>query len=79
MQDADISFSEVTTYTTLLNARVQNPEPQGLLFFSPSGVESYLQNNRMERVGVFVLAIQPHRPFVCTQTKSLSPQKQKFI
>jgi uroporphyrinogen-III synthase len=26
-------------------SRVQTPEPQGLLFYSPSGVESYLQTN----------------------------------
>ena len=45
MQKAGISFAEVTAYHTHLVPRVQTPEPQGLLFYSPSGVESYLQKN----------------------------------
>ena len=45
MQKAGISFAEVTAYHTHLVSRVQTPEPQGLLFYSPSGVESYLQKN----------------------------------
>ena len=45
MQKAGIYYTEVTAYHTHLVSRVQTPEPQGLLFYSPSGVESYLQNN----------------------------------
>ena len=45
MQEAGISYAEVTAYHTHLVSRVQTPEPQGLLFYSPSGVESYLQTN----------------------------------
>ena len=45
MQQARISYAEVTAYQTHLVSRVQRPEPQGLLFYSPSGVESYLQSN----------------------------------
>tara|TARA_B100000123_G_C25704800_1_gene417034 strand:+ start:353 stop:1015 length:663 start_codon:yes stop_codon:yes gene_type:complete len=45
MQQAGISYTEVTAYHTHLVSRVQTPEPQGLLFYSPSGVESYLQTN----------------------------------
>jgi uroporphyrinogen-III synthase len=45
MQKAGISYAEVTAYHTHLVSRVQTPEPQGLLFYSPSGVESYLQTN----------------------------------
>jgi uroporphyrinogen-III synthase len=45
MQQAGISYAEVTAYQTHLVSRVQTPEPQGLLFYSPSGVESYLQSN----------------------------------
>jgi len=76
MQDADISFSEVTTYTTLLNARVQNPEPQGLLFFSPSGVESYLQNNRIGASWCFCIgnttasAVRMHTDKITVPTKT---------
>ena len=45
MQKTGISYTEVTAYHTHLVSRVQTPEPQGLLFYSPSGVESYLQTN----------------------------------
>ena len=45
MQKAGISYAELTAYHTHLVSRVQTPEPQGLLFYSPSGVESYLQTN----------------------------------
>ena len=45
MQKVGISYDEVTAYHTHLVSRVQTPEPQGLLFYSPSGVESYLQTN----------------------------------
>ena len=45
MQKAGISYAEVTAYHTHMVSRVQTPEPQGLLFYSPSGVESYLQTN----------------------------------
>ena len=45
MQAAGISYAEVTAYHTHLVSRSQYPEPQGLLFYSPSGVESYLQDN----------------------------------
>ena len=45
MQKTGISYDEVTAYHTHLVSRVQTPEPQGLLFYSPSGVESYLQTN----------------------------------
>ena len=45
MQKARISYAELTAYHTHLVSRVQTPEPQGLLFYSPSGVESYLQTN----------------------------------
>ena len=45
MQKTGISYTEVTAYNTHLVSRVQTPEPQGLLFYSPSGVESYLQTN----------------------------------
>jgi uroporphyrinogen-III synthase len=45
MQKTGISYTEVTAYHTHLVYRVQTPEPQGLLFYSPSEVESYLQTN----------------------------------
>ncbi|MEE3019865.1 MAG: uroporphyrinogen-III synthase, partial [Bacteroidota bacterium] len=43
LQAASILYDEVTAYHTHLVSRVQSPEPHGVLFYSPSGVESYLQ------------------------------------
>ncbi len=75
-QEAEIPCSEVTTSTTLLNARVQKPAPQGLLFFSPSGVESYLQNNRIGASWCFCIgnttasAVRMHTDKITVPTKT---------
>jgi uroporphyrinogen-III synthase len=45
MQAENIKYCETIVYQTHLVPRKQNPEPTGVLFFSPSGVESYLSNN----------------------------------
>ena len=45
MQQAGISYDEVTATYRIWCLCKQTPEPQGLLFYSPSGVESYLQTN----------------------------------
>lgn len=47
MQAASIMYDEVIAYHTHLFPRLQKPEPQGVLFYSPSGVESYLQKNQI--------------------------------
>lgn len=40
-----IIFTEITAYQTKLDPIAINAEPNGILFFSPSAVESYLVNN----------------------------------
>lgn len=47
MQAASILYDEVTAYKTHLVSRTQTTEPQGVLFYSPSGVESYLLDNQI--------------------------------
>ncbi len=55
MQAASIMYDEVTAYHTHLFPRLQYPEPQGVLFYSPSGVESYLQKNQIGRSWCFCI------------------------
>lgn len=47
MQAEKIKYCETIVYKTQLVPRKQNPEPTAVLFFSPSGVESYLSNNNI--------------------------------
>jgi len=45
---ANISFEEIEVYETILAPKKINPEVNAVLFFSPSGVESYLKENKIE-------------------------------
>jgi len=45
---ANINWEEVQVYETLLTPHKIAFEPNGVLFFSPSGAESYMQENRIE-------------------------------
>ncbi len=43
-----IKLDEIEVYETILTSHKVDFQPEGILFFSPSGVESYLQENRIE-------------------------------
>jgi len=45
MQLAGIQYDEIEVYETILTPNTINTKPSGILFFSPSGVESYLTSN----------------------------------
>jgi len=45
---AEIQLDEVMVYETLLTTHKINFTPDGILFFSPLGAESYMQENRIE-------------------------------
>lgn len=45
---ANISFEEIEVYETILAPKKISSEVNGILFFSPSGVESYLKENEIE-------------------------------
>lgn len=47
-REANISFKEIEVYETILVPKKINSEINGILFFSPSGVESYLKKNKIE-------------------------------
>lgn len=46
-QKANISFEEIEVYETILAPKKINAEVNAVLFFSPSGVESYLKENKI--------------------------------
>ena len=46
-QKANISFEEIEVYETILAPKKINSEVNAVLFFSPSGVESYLKVNEI--------------------------------
>ena len=45
MQLAQIPFDEIEVYETILTPQAIHSKPDGILFFSPSAVESYQQTN----------------------------------
>ena len=82
MQKAGISYAEVTAYHTHLVSRIQTPEPQGLLFYSPSGVESYLQTNSIGASWCFCIGettATAVRPLTEHLTVSLKPDADLLV
>jgi uroporphyrinogen-III synthase len=47
MQLAQIKYDEIEVYETLLTSHKNDTKPDGILFFSPSAVESYLKRNKL--------------------------------
>ncbi|MBF6607844.1 MAG: uroporphyrinogen-III synthase [Flavobacterium sp.] len=47
LTSAGISFTETVVYETLLTPQKISAQPNGILFFSPSGVESFLKYNEI--------------------------------
>ena len=52
---AEINMDEIEVYQTILTTHKINFKPDGILFFSPSGVESYLQENKIEDENCFCI------------------------
>jgi uroporphyrinogen-III synthase len=48
LKQAHIKFNEITVYETLLTPQKISPKVDGILFFSPSAVESYLRENKIK-------------------------------
>ena len=82
MQAASILYYEVTAYHTHLVSRVQSPEPQGVLFYSPSGVESYLQDNQIGDSWCFCIGqttAATIRPLTTKMTVSPKPDTDLLV
>lgn len=47
LKEAGIVFNEIEVYETILTPQKMNSKPDGILFYSPSGVESYLKENKI--------------------------------
>ena len=82
MQAASILYDEVTAYHTHLVSRVQSPEPQGVLFYSPSGVQSYLQDNQIGDSWCFCIGqttAAAIRPLTTKMTVSPKPDTDLLV
>lgn len=55
LRNANISFNEVQIYETTLSPSKIDSRLDGILFFSPSGVESYLQRNTITHETCFCI------------------------
>lgn len=55
IKKAKIPLQEITVYETLLTPQKINSPVDGLLFFSPSGVQSYLKDNLIEEQDCFCI------------------------
>lgn len=47
LKEAGIVFNEIEVYETILTPQKNNVKPNGILFYSPSGVESYIKENKI--------------------------------
>ncbi len=48
--EAHITVNSIETYKTKLSGQQMDDAVEGVLFFSPSGIESYLQNNKPNKI-----------------------------
>ncbi|OYQ38316.1 uroporphyrinogen III synthase [Flavobacterium cyanobacteriorum] len=55
LKNADVDFNEIEVYDTVLTPHEIKAPLDGLLFFSPSGVESYLQKNEIKNETCFCI------------------------
>ena len=55
LKEANIQFNEIQVYETTLTPHKLNIAVEGILFFSPSGVESYLSENKIKKEVCFCI------------------------
>jgi len=55
LKEAGVVFNEITVYETILTPQKIDTKPDGILFFSPSGVESYLKQNKISKEIAFCI------------------------
>jgi len=49
LKEAGVDFNEIKVYETVLTPQKIKSVSEGILFFSPSGVESYLKDNKIRK------------------------------
>ena len=57
LANANVDFNEIEVYKTVLSAHKINSSLHGILFYSPSGVESYLRENNIGSAVCFCIGI----------------------
>lgn len=55
MTENEINFKEKIMYKTTLNSQVFSKSFEGVLFFSPSGIQSYIQENSLKNKTAFCI------------------------
>lgn len=55
LKNADVQFNEINVYETVLSSHKINSKPDALLFFSPSSVISFLQENSITNEACFCI------------------------
>jgi uroporphyrinogen-III synthase len=55
LANAGIDFNEIEVYKTVLSPHKINSSLNGILFYSPSGIESYLKENNMDDAVCFCI------------------------
>ncbi|MFZ0597135.1 MAG: uroporphyrinogen-III synthase, partial [Flavobacterium sp.] len=55
LKDADVKLNEIQVYDTSLTPQKIKTALDGILFFSPSGVESYLKENTIKKEKCFCI------------------------
>jgi len=55
LKEADVKFNEIQVYDTSLNPQKVKTTVDAILFFSPSGVESYLKDNTIKKEKCFCI------------------------
>lgn len=55
LKDGEVKFNEIQVYDTSLTPQKIKTTPDGILFFSPSGVESYLKENTIKKEKCFCI------------------------
>jgi len=54
LKEASISFTKLVTYDTLLTPKKIESDFNDVLFFSPSGVTSFFENNQLKGTGICI-------------------------
>lgn len=65
-----IIYKEIEVYHTKLSPQKRNHQTNGILFFSPSAIESYLQNNNLINEMCFCIGTTTAEPLV-NKTKNI--------
>ena len=55
LKEAKIVFNEIEVYQTILNPQKVNGTFDGILFYSPSGIQSYLKDNKINKETCFCI------------------------